>query len=229
MNPKTMYILLIIVGAALIIWFLYSWLSVRTIEEPSYDVVQSTEEYEIRQYAPYIIAETTISGAQGRDEAVKRGFPIVGGYIFGDNTAKDTIAMTAPVNTEAGTSKKIAMTAPVNTEKIAMTVPVNTEQEETEGTYKVSFVMPREYTLETLPTPNDTRVVIKEVLSRKVAVKRFTWSAGEMAVRKHEQELLDALSRDGVEIAGVVNVARYNPPWTIPFMLRTEVQVEIEY
>jgi hypothetical protein len=222
-----MYILLIIVGVALGIWFLYSWLSVRTVEEPRYDVVQATEEYEIRQYASYIIAETTVSGAQDRDEAARKGFPIVAGYIFGDNTSKDTIAMTVPVNTEAGGSEKIAMTTPVNTEKIAMTVPVNTAQEKTEGTYKVSFVMPRAYTLETLPTPNDTRVVLKEMPARTVAVKRFTWSAGEAAIEKHEKALLAALARDGVETVGAVNVARYNPPWTIPFMLRNEVQVEV--
>jgi hypothetical protein len=228
MNKKTMYILLIILGVALIIWFLYSWLSVRAIEEPKYEVVTAAQGYEIREYAAYIIAETTVSGAKDRDEAARKGFPIVAGYIFGDNTSKDKIAMTAPVNTEAGESEKIAMTAPVNTEKIAMTVPVNTEQEKADGTYKISFVMPSKYTLETLPIPNDSRVTIKEVPSRKVAVKRFTWSASESAVKKHEEALLSALERDNIETVGAINVARYNPPWTMPFMLRNEVQIEVK-
>ena len=228
MNKKTIYTILIILGVALIIWFLYSWLSVRAIEEPKYEVVTTTEGYEIREYASYIIAETTISGAKDRDEAARKGFPIVAGYIFGDNTSKDKIAMTAPVNTEADESEKIAMTAPVNTEKIAMTVPVNTEQEKADGTYKISFVMPSEYTLETLPIPNDSRVSIKEVPSHKVAVKRFTWSVSESAVKAQEEALLTALARDGVETVGAINVARYNPPWTMPFMLRNEVQVEVE-
>lgn len=229
MNKKIMYILLIILGVLLIIWFLYSWLSVRGIEEPKYDVIKTADEYEIREYASYIIAETTISGAQSRDEAVRKGFPIVAGYIFGGNTSKDKIAMTAPVNTESGKSEKIAMTAPVNTEKIAMTVPVNTEQEEADGTYKISFVMPSEYTFETLPTPNDSRVTLKEVPSRKLAVKRFSWSAKESTVKKQEEALIAALSRDGIETVGAINIARYNPPWTIPFMLRNEVQVEVKY
>jgi len=228
MSKKTMYTLLIILGVVLIVWFLYSWLSVRAIEEPKYEVVATAQGYEIREYASYIIAETTVNGAKDRDEAAQKGFPIVAGYIFGNNISKDKIAMTAPVNTEEGDSEKIAMTAPVNTEKIAMTVPVNTEQEETEGTYKISFVMPSEYTLETLPIPNDSRVSIKEVPSHKVAVKRFTWSASESAVKKQEEELLAALACDGVETVGAINVARYNPPWTIPFMLRNEVQVEVK-
>jgi len=228
MNKKTMYTILIILGVALIIWFLYSWLSVRAIEEPKYEVITTAEGYEIREYAAYIIAETKIIGAKDRDEAARKGFPIVAGYIFGDNTSKDKISMTAPVNTEADESEKIAMTAPVNTEKIAMTVPVNTEQEKADGTYKISFVMPSEYTLETLPIPNDSRVSIKEVPSHKVAVKRFAWSASESAVKAQEEELLAALARDGVEIVGAINVARYNPPWTMPFMLRNEVQIEVK-
>ena len=88
--------------------------------------------------------------------------------------------------------------------------------------------MPAKYTLSTLPVPNNQRVELKEVPSRKVAVKRFTWSAKETMVKKHEEALLSALSRDGISTVGNVNVARYNPPWTLPFMLRNEVQVEIE-
>jgi hypothetical protein len=212
-----MYKLLIVLGVLIIIWILYSWISVRTIEEPKYKVVTSTESYEIREYPEYIIAETTITGAKDRYEATNKGFRIVAGYIFGDNISKDKIAMTAPVNTEV-----------TNSAKIAMTVPVNTQQEETEGTYKISFVMPSEYTLETLPTPNDDRVVLRTVPARKLAVKQFSWSAKNSVVKKHEEALLSDLTSDGIETVGTVNLARFNPPWTVPFMLRNEVQIEVK-
>jgi hypothetical protein len=217
MKKKNMNILLIIIGVVLVGWFLYSWLPVRNIEEPKYTLVSEASDYEIREYAPYIVAETIISGAENRDEAVRKGFPIVAGYIFGDNVKKDKIAMTVPVNTEESASEKIAMTA-----------PVNTEEEAESGTYKISFVMPSKYTLETLPEPNDERVVLREVPAHKVAVRSFSWTTSESAFEKHTAELLEALTRDGVETVGAVNVARYNTPWTIPFMLRNEVQVGVK-
>lgn len=229
MNKKTMNMLLLIIGIGLVAWFLYSWLPVWNIEEPKYAIVSKVGGYEIREYASYIVAETTVSGVESRNQAARKGFPIIAGYIFGDNTKKDKIAMTVPVNAEDGASEKIAMTVPVNTEKIAMTVPVNTQEGVGGGTYTISFVMPSKYTLETLPEPNDKRVMLREVSARKVAVRRFSWTASESAFKKYEAELLGSLKRDGVETVGAVNTARYNTPWTIPFMLRNEVQIEVKY
>lgn len=217
MNKKNMNILLIVVAVVIVAWFLYSWLPVRNIEEPKYTVASEAIGYEIREYSSYVIAETTVTGAKNRSDAASKGFSVVAGYIFGDNSKKDKIAMTVPVNTEEGVSEKIAMTA-----------PVNTEASDESGVYKISFVMPSKYSVDTLPTPNDNRVVIKEMAARKVAVLRFSWSNSEAAFKKHEAELLDMLKRDGIETVGAVNIARYNTPWTIPFLLRNEVQVEIK-
>jgi len=227
-TKKTMNTILIIIGVVLVVWLLYTWLPVGNIEEPKYTLISQENGYEIREYGDYILAETTISGAENRDEASRKGFSIIAGYIFGDNIKKDKISMTVPVNTEESTSEKIAMTAPVNTEKIEMTMPVNTEEEADSGAYNVSFVMPSKYTLETLPEPNDKRVKLREVLAHKVAVRRFSWTTSESAFTKNEAELLKTLSRDGVETVGAVNVARYNTPFTIPFMLRNEVHIEVK-
>lgn len=238
-TKKTMNTILIIIGVVLVVWLLYTWLPVGNIEEPKYTLISQENGYEIRVYGDYILAETTISGAENRDEASRKGFSIIAGYIFGDNIKKDKISMTVPVNTEESTSEKIPMTVPVNTEKIEMTMPVNTEkiemtmpvnteEEADSGAYNVSFVMPSKYTLETLPEPNDKRVKLREVLAHKVAVRRFSWTTSESAFTKNEAELLKALSRDGVETVGAVNVARYNTPFTIPFMIRNEVHIEVK-
>lgn len=211
-----MYLIFALVGA-LVIWFLYSWLSVRTIEEPQYHVQQVADGYEIRTYEPYIIAETLVTGVADRDEAANKGFPIIAGYIFGDNTKQDAIAMTAPVNTTEGVSQQIAMT-----------VPVNTQRAQSGGDYTISFVMPRQYTLDTLPKPNDSRVVLRHIPAHTVAVRTFSWSNSEATFKKQESVLRAALQRDGIDTVGSVNVARYNPPWTIPCMLRNEIQIEVK-
>ena len=255
----TMYNLSIFVGVLFVVWFLYSWIPVINIEKPKYKVVQKVDDYEIRAYGPYIIAETIIVDAKDKNEAVNRGFPIIAGYIFGDNTKRGKIDMTVPVNTKEDVSEQIEMTAPVNTEKISMTAPVNTEEVASEKidmtvpvntedisseridmtapvntevgdsgrAYKISFVMPSSYTLLTLPKPNDSRIEIREVSARKLAVRQFSWSNSESAFYKNEVLLLESLKRDGVEVVGQVNIARYNIPWTIPFLLRNEIQVEV--
>lgn len=217
MTTQTMYILLALLCILLVLWFLYSWLPVRNIEEPKYMVLKTADDYEIRQYEPYILAETTITGVKDRQDAVSRGFSIVAGYIFGDNTSKANIAMTVLVNTSQATS-----------EKIAMTVPVNTAVGEGNGTYQISFVMPSKYTLKTLPEPNDSRVNLIEMPARSVAVRQFSWSNTESNFQKQETALLEALNRDGVTTVGSITIARYNTPWTIPFMLRSEIQIEVE-
>lgn len=209
------YLTLGVVGCILVLWMLYSWLSVRNIEEPTYTTLRSTNEYDVRAYDRYVRAQVTITDAASRSQAVREGFPIIAGYIFGDNTKKDSIAMAVPVNVQD-----------VSYEKIAMTVPVNTTTASDE--YIISFVMPRSYTIETLPTPNDTRVTLEDVPEHVVAVRRFSWLRTNAYIATQEQKLEEALVRDGVEILGDATVAQYNPPWTLPWMLRSEVHIPVQ-
>jgi len=194
-----------------IVWTLGSYLVVRSIEEPTYSVLEKKVGYEIRQYAPYIIAETEVTGTY--DEATNEGFRIIADYIFGNNTAKESIAMTTPVLENQ--SQKIAMTTPV----------LNTLAED--ETRMISFVLPSQYTLDTLPLPNNPRVQITPVDSRTVAVLRFTWYATAERVNAKKQELLERLAKDNLSVIGDVQVARYNPPLSMPLMLRNEIIIPI--
>ena len=212
-----MYSVISVFGIIVLAFFLYSVLSVRNIEEPSYIVIDKKNGYEIRKYDSYIIAQTRIIGASTRSTATNQGFSIIADYIFGNNTKRQSVAMTAPVNTQE-----------VGYEKIAMTVPVNTERGENTRSYTVSFVMPRSHTLKTLPLPNNAQVQLVQVPERTVAVKRFSWSNTEQTFLQKEEELLKELQRDGVRVVGPINVARYNPPWTLPFMLRNELQIPVQ-
>ena len=199
---------------ALVIWVIGSYLVVRTIEEPAYTVLEKKDGYEIREYAPYIMAKTTVTG--NYDEATNKGFRIIADYIFGNNTKKESIAMTAPVLESKAASEKIAMTTPV----------LETAGENNERT--IAFVLPSKYTLETLPTPNNNAVTFMEVPARKVAVLRFTWYASASRMEAKKALLENYLTRDNITTAGEPETARYNPPLSMPLMLRNEVLIPVE-
>jgi hypothetical protein len=187
------------------------------IEEPRYEVLASTGDYEVRRYDSYIIAETDVEGTY--KTAGNKAFRILAGYIFGDNQAAEKMAMTAPVGSRpADDSVKMKMTAPVT----------SAPAEDESGSYTYSFVMENRYSLETLPVPNDPRVRLRVVPERTMAVHRYSGTWSEDNYLKHERTLLDALADDGVSTRGAPVSARYNAPFTPWFMRRNEVMIEIE-
>lgn len=185
------------------------------IEEPKYTVLEQSDAFELRAYNPKIVAETWVSG--DLDDASSAGFKLIADYIFGNNTApaggSAEISMTAPVTVEAEQqSEKISMTAPVTIEKA-------------DGKWRMHFVMPSEYTMETIPKPNNAAVVLREVPSANYAVIRFSWFAGEEKVAQKTAELMAWLATKHIKPIGSPELARYNPPWTLPFWRRNEVMV----
>jgi hypothetical protein len=163
--------LLIIAAVALVIWITGTLLAIRGIEEPSYTVV----EYEIREYASYIVAEVEVDGDMRT--ALNSGFRQLAGYIFGGNTAKSSIAMTVPVMDTTRSSESIAMTAPVM------------DRVSNSGKHIVAFTMPSQYTLATLPKPDNTNIQFRTVDKSRKAVLRYSWYATESRVSA-KQELL---------------------------------------
>ena len=181
------------------------------VETPEYEVVESRGDIEIRQYGPMIIAEVQTEG--GREEAIRDGFRMLADYIFGNNTVQQDIAMTAPVQQQE--SDEIAMTAPV-------------QQQSAGGSWQVSFVMPSEYTLATLPEPKDGRITVKEIPSKKFAVIVFSGTHSDENVKEHEKRLMDYVQAGSMSVTSPPKYAFYNPPWTLPVMRRNEVMIEIE-
>jgi hypothetical protein len=202
---------LIILAVIILAWTAYGFFSSR-VKEPVFKLVEKKDGYDIREYASYIEARVKVKGSYRESQNI--GFRILAGYIFGGNTGKQSIAMTAPVVEQK--SEPIAMTAPV------------IEQDIGDGERVVSFTMPAEYTMSTLPVPNDKRIEILEVPAHKSAVLRYSWSVSPERVSSKKTLLLNYLKRDGVQVIGVPRGARYNPPWTLPFMLRNEIIIDIK-
>ncbi|NBB52047.1 heme-binding protein [Rhizobium sp. CRIBSB] len=180
-------------------------------EEPAFTLVLKDEAFEVRDYGTTVVAEVTVTGNQNR--AANEGFRLLAGYIFGGNTRRQSIAMTAPV-AQSRNSETIAMTAPVT-------------QTASGGTWTVQFTMPSAYTLATLPVPNDRRVTLREEPGRRMAVVRFSGIADARQVEARTRELEAQLRSRGLRATGPVSLAQYDAPWTLWFLRRNEVMIPI--
>jgi hypothetical protein len=181
------------------------------IEEPSYKVLKKYTQFEVREYAPYIVAEVTVPGPA--DEAGNKAFEYLGGYIFGKNKGAKKIEMTAPVSQQQ---------API---KIEMTVPVI--QKPVDKEFVVQFTMPKEFTMDTLPEPNNPKVKLRPVPSQHFAVIRYSGSWSQSLYEEKLAELKKALQTEGIKTQGEAIFSRYNAPFSIPFFRRNEIWLEV--
>ena len=183
-------------------------------EEPKYSVLEKEVPFELRSYEPMILAEVQVEG--DLDEASSQGFRLIAAYIFGQNQASQKMAMTAPVTIDEQSVKN---------EKIAMTVPVGIESNA--GKCTVSFVMPAQYTMETLPKPLNPVVKLRQIPATKKAVIVFSGFYNSQKVAEKTLELEAWMKAQNLQAIGSPQFARYNPPWSLPFMRRNEVMLNV--
>ena len=185
---------------------------VMATEEPPFTVKSSHGEFEVRDYPALVAAEVTVVG--DRKDAAGKGFRLLAGYIFGGNTRKQSIAMTAPVTQAAATSEKIAMTAPVL-------------QTGGNGSWVIKFIMPRGSRLETLPRPNNPKVQLVAVAPARMAVVKFSGLARQDDVDAKMAALSRFVKAQNLKAIGAPSLAQYDPPWTLWFMRRNEVMIPV--
>ncbi len=186
--------------------------SAMAIEKAKYTVLEKEDDFEIRQYEPQIVAETYVEGEL--EDVGDEGFRRLYGYISGDNTRKESISMTAPVGQEAK-SEKIAMTAPVG-------------QEKKDNRWRITFMMPAEYAMDTLPEPTDSRVKLVEDPGRLMAAVRYSGTWSVEGFEENKALLEDYIQKRGLTRAGEPIWARYDPPFMPWFLRRNEVLIPIE-
>ena len=187
---------------------------VMAIEEPKYSIVETDDKFELRAYAPMIIAEVSVQGSL--KSASNQGFRLIADYIFGNNIASN------------GEKQKVAMTAPVTVQAQPKLLNVTQQGGAQEQEWKVHFVMPSEYSMSALPKPNNPKVKLKEVSERYYASLRFAGLTGEKKVARKTKELQEWMATKNLTAKGQPELARYNPPWTLPFARRNEVLIEVE-
>jgi hypothetical protein len=181
------------------------------IEEPKFEVLRQLDGVELRQYAPYVVAEVVLDATA--DEAGNRAFPILAGYIFGKNKGERKMAMTAPV-TQAAMPVKMEMTAPVT-------------QAAAPGGVRVQFVLPAGVTLDTAPEPLDPRVKLRLVPASQWAAIRYSGTWSQANFDEHLAKLRAALAAAGLATQGEPVWARYNGPLTPWFMRRNEIWLAV--
>jgi len=184
-------------------------------EEPDFKLISEEGVFQIREYDPKIIAQVEVVG--NFDEASSKGFKLLADYIFGNNILE-------------GESQKISMTTPVEmsplAENLLITSPVMDDQ--VNDKWLINFVMPREYSLDTLPKPNNSQVKIIEVPKEKYAVIVFSGLVRESSYAEKAELLSNYLQENSFKQQGAIKIARYNPPWTLPFFRRNELMVRID-
>lgn len=181
-------------------------------EEADYTLMLKEGDFELRSYAPQVVAETLVAGSFSNvgNKAFMRLFK----YITGNNTSQQKVAMTSPV-TQSSESEKIAMTSPVT-------------QHPVKNSWAISFTMPAGTTLETLPTPNDPQVTLRQVPERHLAVIRYSGLWTEKGYLENKTKLEDWLEEKGYTVIGEPVWARYDPPFKPWFLRRNEVLLPIE-
>ncbi len=173
-------------------------LAANSVEKPPYESVMLDGDFELRDYAEQVVAEVTTTGA--RQQAVSAGFRPLAGYIFAKERAGDKIAMTAPVTQTPGDG----------------------------GEWVVRFIMPSQYTLETLPKPAGSQVRLETLPPRRMAAVRFSGVATDALIAEQELRLVTWMEARGLSPTDTPTYAYYNDPFTPGFLRRNEVLVPVQ-
>lgn len=189
---------LLVGGAAALALGALRWQFARWFTEtPAYEIEGEMAGLELRRYPVRIEAHALIEEAE-LEVALDRGFGRLACYAYGANA---------------------------NGEDLEMVTPVVTTMRD--GMFTMAFVMPPDRTMDSLPTPDDRRVVLHEIPERKIASLRFNGPFTRKNIEKHERLLLRKLVDAGLSAKGSIAFAGYDSPTTLPALRRNEVWIEV--
>ena len=171
------------------------------LETPNYILVSKSGRFEIRDYESMIVASTTVTAPYR--EATYTGFRSVANFIFGGNSENLSIAMTAPVMTTVAEDKDLQ-------------------------SFEIAFVMPKKFSIQSLPEPSSEYVKIKPKTLGLTATINFGGWATEGRVRYQIDKLNDYINSKGYTIVGPLIIAQYNSPWALPPFRHNEIIIGIK-
>jgi hypothetical protein len=193
---KTFIIVTVLIVTVFFVSQAFIMSSSARIEQHPYVVLESLEEFEIRQYAPALFSSVKMN-ADSYESTSSSGFRVLAGYIFGGNEENKSIAMTSPVRMEIGDSSKM------------------------------SFMVPKEYSAENLPKPNNSKIYFESESQKIMAAIEFGGWANDEKIKTYEEKLDLLLTNNGFKHKGNFAYLGYNPPYQI-LNRRNEIVVELE-
>ncbi len=181
-----MKIVIIIISILLLIVIAQIYLSRSTqqTEQHNYKVIKKFDKFEIRKYDAALFSSVKLN-KKGYKESSSEGFRILAGYIFGDNAAKEKIAMTSPVVMELGDSSKMM------------------------------FMVPKNYNLKNLPNPNNSKIVFEKEEVKIIAAIRFDGWADDEKIEKYKNILRNELANEKLNFINKFSFLGYNPPYEV--------------
>lgn len=198
-------------GFFLLILIIFWRINIPRTETPKYKIMKKQGSIEVREYDSLIVAETEVEGE--REEAIRQGFRRIASYIFGKNCSSEKIRMTAPVCQQS--IQKIDMNGGLLEKGL-------------NAVWRVRFIMPRKYTLSTIPQPQDDRVQLKQIDLARVVAIRFSGTPNAATLEAKSSLLNQFLQKEGLVPISAPVYAFYNPPWTLPPLRRNEIWIEIQ-
>ena len=159
-----------------------------------------------------MVADVTVTGDV--EQAGNSAFRPLVNYISGANQAQASLAMTAPVIQQAA-GERMAMTAPV------------LQKASGPRTWTVSFVLPGARPIADYPVPTNPQVTLRAFPAEHAAVLRWSgrWTAANLEQRT--RQLRDVITEAEWQVVGEPRWARFDPPWTPPFLRRNEIVIPV--
>ena len=182
-------------------------------EEQPYFTTRTEPGFELRQYPPHVVAEVTV--VADFDDAGSRAFRYLFGYISGDNTANQKLAMTSPVVQSPGS------------QSIEMTSPVVQRPGKDADTHVIAFVLPASLTEASAPAPTRAEVSLRTVPEALVAAATYSGRWTQARYDEHCTQLVAAIAANGLTALSAPRFARFDPPYKPWFLRRNEVLVDV--
>ena len=175
------------------------------LEEPSYEIIRSNADYEIRKYGDRLAVEVEFTNESS-------GFRYLFNYISGENTTSEEVSMTVPVTQSA----KIDMTAPVT-------------QFSKDDKMVMQFYLPSKFSIENAPIPTNKKVSLVTMDGGYYAVLRYSGRVSDKNYMKHLSKLKGFLEKDNIKMIDYGTKAIFDGPFTLPIMRRNEAMIKINY